>query len=261
MSKRYYWLKLKEDFFTSKRIKKLRSMAGGDTYTIIYLKMQLLAMKTGGVLEWSGLEDNFAEELALDLDENPNNVEITLMYLLKTGLAETQDMQTFIFPYVVENTGSEGDSAQRMRDLRMRINAQSDAIPSQCDSDVTQRKRKIKSKSKNISSSDKSSEDICPELLENTSAPEANVEALLLNDGSEWRPSLSEYEEWKRLFPATDINDEFRNMRVWCMKNPTKRKTKRGVRRFVLNWLTNAQDKPHQTGTTAKAQRLEKLPF
>ena len=66
--KRYYWLKLKDDFFTSKRIKKLRNQAGGDTYTIIYLKMQLLAMKTDGVLTWTGLEENFAEELALDLD-------------------------------------------------------------------------------------------------------------------------------------------------------------------------------------------------
>ena len=37
--KRYYWLKLKDDFFTSKRIKKLRAMAGGDTYLIIYLKL------------------------------------------------------------------------------------------------------------------------------------------------------------------------------------------------------------------------------
>ena len=44
-NKRYYWLKLMDDFFDSKRIKKLRKMAGGDTYTIIYLKMQLLSLK------------------------------------------------------------------------------------------------------------------------------------------------------------------------------------------------------------------------
>ena len=114
MSKRYYWLKLKDDFFSSKRIKKLRNMAGGDTYTIIYLKMQLLAMKTDGVLTWTGLEENFAEELALDLDEKPDDVEVTLIYLLKTGLAETQDNRSFFFPYAIENTGSEDASAQRV---------------------------------------------------------------------------------------------------------------------------------------------------
>ena len=98
--KRYYWLKLKEDFFQSKRIKKLRHMAGGDTYTIIYLKMQLLSLQSDGVLEWTGLEDNFAKELALDLDEKPEDVEITLMYLLSTGLAETCDNKTFLLPWV-----------------------------------------------------------------------------------------------------------------------------------------------------------------
>ena len=43
MAKKYYWLKLKADWFSDKRIKKLRSIAGGDTYTIIYLKMMLLS--------------------------------------------------------------------------------------------------------------------------------------------------------------------------------------------------------------------------
>ena len=39
-NRRYYWLKLKDDFFKDKKIKKLRQLAGGDTYTIIYLKLQ-----------------------------------------------------------------------------------------------------------------------------------------------------------------------------------------------------------------------------
>ena len=118
--KRYYWLKLKDDFFQSKRIKKLRNMAGGDTYTIIYLKMQLLSLRTDGVLRWSGLEDKFADELALDLDEKPEDVEVTLMYLLNVGLAETTDNVTFFLPWVLENTGSETAATQRSRDYRAR---------------------------------------------------------------------------------------------------------------------------------------------
>ena len=50
MAKRYYWLKLKADWFSDKRIKKLRSIAGGDTHTIIYLKMMLLSLKDEGKL-------------------------------------------------------------------------------------------------------------------------------------------------------------------------------------------------------------------
>ena len=141
MPKRYYWLKLKDDFFTSKRVKKLRNMAGGDTYLIIYLKMQLLAMKTDGVLTWTGLEDDFADELALDLDEKPDDVEVTLLYLLKVGLAETQDNRSFFFPYAVENTGSEDASAKRVRDYRKRQTLQSNAPALQSNTDVTEVKR------------------------------------------------------------------------------------------------------------------------
>ena len=129
--KRYYWLKLQDDFFKSKRIKKLRKIAGGDTYTIIYLKMQLLAMKNNGVLEFTGLENTFAEELALDLDEEPENVAVTVNYLLSCGLLETDNETQYFVPYSVENTGSEAASAARVRRYR--------AL--HCNSDVTTMKQ------------------------------------------------------------------------------------------------------------------------
>lgn len=134
-AKRYYWLRLYDDFFTSKRIKKLRKMAGGDTYTIIYLKMQLLAMKSNGILKWTGLEDDFAEELALDIDEEADNIRVTLSYLIHCGLAETSDEISFFFPYSIANTGSENASAQRVREYRERQKAL------QCNTDVTQVKQ------------------------------------------------------------------------------------------------------------------------
>ncbi len=120
MENRYYWLKFREDFFNSKRIKKLRNMAGGDTYVIIYLKMQLKALKTGGVLEFTGVEEQFADELALDLDERPDDVRVTLLFLLQYGLCECSDNVHYFLPWVEENTGSETASTQRSRDCRKR---------------------------------------------------------------------------------------------------------------------------------------------
>lgn len=117
-NKRYYWLKLYDDFFSSLRIKKLRKLAGGDTYLAIYLKMQLLAMKSDGILKWSGLEDDFTSELALELDEEPENINVTLAYLLSCGLAETDDSINYFFPFAVSNVGSESTVAQRVRDYR-----------------------------------------------------------------------------------------------------------------------------------------------
>ena len=120
--KRYYWLKFREDFFDSKRIKKLRRMAGGDTYVIIYLKMQLKALKTDGVLEFTGVEQEFADELALDIDESPDDVRIVLAFLLAYGMCECSDNVHYYLPYVTENTGSETASTQRWRDWKKRQN-------------------------------------------------------------------------------------------------------------------------------------------
>lgn len=139
-NKRYYWLKLHDDFFNSKRIKKMRRMAGGDTYTIIYLKLQLMAMKKDGVLTFSGLEPTFAEELALDLDEEVDDVRMTLAYLVSCGLAESNGEATLFFPYAVENVGSEGASAARVRAFRERQNTEALPEALHCNISVTERR-------------------------------------------------------------------------------------------------------------------------
>lgn len=117
--KRYYWMKFRRDFFTSLRIKKLRKLAGGDTYTIIYLKMQLLSIVTDGHLAYKGICNSFSEEIAMDIDEEHENVQITIAYLLESGLME-QDGDDYYLPYAAENVGSETANAQRIRRCRER---------------------------------------------------------------------------------------------------------------------------------------------
>ncbi len=127
MAKRYYWLKLKENFFRQKEIKKLRKIAGGDTFTIIYLKIQLLSLKDNGKLFFEGVEDTFYEELALEIDEDVNNVELTIAYLMKHGLLEEVTRDEYILPQTISSIGSESASAERMRKSRAKKHL------SQCD--------------------------------------------------------------------------------------------------------------------------------
>lgn len=119
-NKKYYWLKLKDGFFTDKKIKKLRKIAGGDTYTIIYLKMQLLSLKNDGFIMFDDLESEFYEEIALEIDEDEENVKITLMYLLKVGLVEEVNEKSLAMIETIDNIGRESDSAKRVRALRER---------------------------------------------------------------------------------------------------------------------------------------------
>ncbi len=121
MAKKYIWLKLKEDFFQQKPIKKLRKMAGGATFTLIYLKMQLLSLKSEGKLYFDNVEENFAEEIALELDETVDDVKMTLLFLEKNNLIEVGDLpDEYILPQVMDCIGSETAAAERKRKQRLR---------------------------------------------------------------------------------------------------------------------------------------------
>lgn len=117
-NKKYYWLKLKDDFFRDKRIKKLRRIAGGDTYTIIYLKLQLLSLKHNGTLIYEGVEESLEEELALEIDEDEDNVKVALAFLFTNGLIEETDTNHFVMTETIKCIGSESDSAERVRKHR-----------------------------------------------------------------------------------------------------------------------------------------------
>ena len=120
MAKKYFWLKLKADFFTSRAMKKLRRIAGGDTYTIIYLKLQLLSLKDEGALFYEGVEPTFYEEMALALDEDAENVRATLIFLESMGLISQKDDHEYILTEVPYLIGSETDKAELMRKKRER---------------------------------------------------------------------------------------------------------------------------------------------
>lgn len=133
-NKKYFWLKLKDDFFKTKEIKKLRKIAGGDTYTIIYLKMQLLSIKNEGKLYFEGIEDNFIDELSLELDEPSENIEITLNYLKMHNLIESSEIDEYLLPKVLESIGKESSSAERVRKHRAK---KEEKKALQCNTQVT----------------------------------------------------------------------------------------------------------------------------
>ena len=138
-NKRYYFLQLQEGFFGQPLMKKLRRMAGGDTYTIIYLKMQLLTLKSSGILYYEGIEDEICEELATVLDENVEDVKMTWIFLMNYGLIiEEQPEMTYFLPEAAENMGSITDSSLRSRKSRLQQRQQATESALQCNTTATQ---------------------------------------------------------------------------------------------------------------------------
>lgn len=132
VNKRYYWLKLMGDFFNDKRIKKLRKIAGGDTYTIIYLKLLLLSLETEGKLYFEGVEEDFASEIALEIDEDDDNVAATLIFLKKQGLLEGPREDEYFLTEIPYMVGSETASARRVRKMRSQQALQCNTNVTEC---------------------------------------------------------------------------------------------------------------------------------
>ncbi len=133
-SKRYYWIRLPEDFFNDIRIKKLRKLAGGDTFTIIYLKLLLFTVNTEGIITFEGVLGNIYDELAELINEDSENIEVTLTYLESVGYLQALNQFEYECTQLKSLIGSECDSAHRVRELREKQKAKA-AL--QCNADVT----------------------------------------------------------------------------------------------------------------------------
>ena len=238
MGKRYYWLKLPEGFFRQKPIKKLRKIAGGDTYTIIYLKMLLIAMKQDGKIYFEGVEDDFYEELALELDEDSENVKVTVLFLIRQGLMELVDETEYRLTECDKMVGSESASAERVRKHR-----EQKAL--QCNTNVTGVKHignvEIEKEIEKDKDKEIEKDTICPEVI--TSEQNVFISLPLVTGSGSFDVTINYLNSLRQLYPAVDVEQEFRKMYAWLDSNPKNRKTERGIKRFITGWLGRAQDK------------------
>ncbi len=79
------------------------------------------------------------------------------------------------------------------------------------------------------------------------------VISLPLNDGTFFDVSENDRAKWSQLYPNVDVLQQLRNMAGWCDANPSKRKTRNGIKRFITSWLAREQDKGR--GPVAPAQQ------
>lgn len=107
-------------------------MPGGDTYTIIYLKLMLISLEDSGKIYFEELAQDLAEEMALLIDEDTEAVRMTLMFLSKKGLLTRHSDYEFFLEQVPEMIGSETASTRRSRKHR-----EQKAL--QCNTDATKR--------------------------------------------------------------------------------------------------------------------------
>jgi len=106
---------------------------------------------------------------------------------------------------------------------------------------------KSKSKSKNNTSSSLRSEEVS--AVAETAPPPAATEppiATVATKGKskEWHLLASHIADWKVAYPGLDIQAEIRKALTWLNANPEKRRTARGMPRFLVNWFNRCTDRP-----------------
>ena len=277
-NRRFYWMKLPSDYFGHLIQKKMRKQPDGAEMQLIYLKLLLYCIDKDAEIIFQGVYDSVEDEIAEEIGEDAEAVKKTLTFLEANKKLERTE-HGFILPEVLELVGSESVSAERVRRFRERQASQSDGEALQCNADVTEcnadgaqcnvdidkdidiDQDKDKSKIKSI---------YCVELSETpqrqpppkTDKKSETIEVepvpsgykIILLDKSFYEIPLEKLNFWKESYPAVDVEQEIRNMEAWADANPTRRKTRNGVVRFITNWLKREQDKggSYQRGSSQK---------
>lgn len=121
MAKRYYWLKLKEDFFDDDTISWIEEQENGKEYCLFYLKLCLKALKTDGILirtVGNLLVPYDVEKLAEITRTKFDTVAVAMQLFQKIGLVQVLENGELYLSRLAEMVGSETDKAALMRKSR-----------------------------------------------------------------------------------------------------------------------------------------------
>jgi uncharacterized phage protein (TIGR02220 family)/predicted phage replisome organizer len=126
-NKRYYWLKLKEDFFEDDTIQWLEEQENGKEYVIFYLKLALKSLDGDGkLIRYVGerLLPYDVKALAKLTNTSPDTVAVAMKTFIDIGLVSRLEGGEIYMNQIQEMVGSETKAAESMRRLRATEKAQ-----------------------------------------------------------------------------------------------------------------------------------------
>ena len=123
---RYYWLKLKRDFFKRHDIVIIESMPNGKDYILFYLKLLCESVDNSGRLRFSDKVPYNEDMLATITRTNVDIVRSAINLFSELGMMEILDDGTFYMSEVERLIGSESSSANAIRQKRFRENRKSE---------------------------------------------------------------------------------------------------------------------------------------
>jgi predicted phage replisome organizer len=116
--KKYYWLKLKRDFFKRHDVRIIEEMPNGKDYILFYLKLLLESIDHEGALRFSETIPYNEQMLSVITNTNVDVVKSAMQIFIELNMIEILDDKTIFMAEVLKLTGSETAAAGRMRKRR-----------------------------------------------------------------------------------------------------------------------------------------------
>ena len=272
--KKYYWLRLQKDFFKRHDIRIVESMPNGKDYILFYLKVICESANHGGNLRFSETIPYSEEMLATITNTNVDVVRNAIKIFQELNMIEVLDNGTYFMHEVQNMVGYETEWAIKKREYRKKVNAQN-VLQSENNAskalkggqyednvlNVRTNKGQCPKKEDNVRQEKEIEKEIdinnniyiaqSDKITHEPTPIEPSVITITLNDKSEYPIYQSMIDEWNELYPNVDVLQELRKMKGWSNANPAKRKTKKGIQRFINAWLSREQDKPSYNKKTA----------
>ena len=237
--KKYYWLKLKRDFFKRHDIRIIEEMPNGKDYILFYLKLLLESVDHEGELRFSDTIPYNEQMLSVITNTNIDIVRSAMRVFSELKMVELFDDQTIYMTEVQKLVGSESTAAERMRKHREKRKALQCNNVQNCYTEIEkdkELKKELNSETIHIAESP-------AETAVNPAENVVYVAKLPLVDGSEFGVTEGDVNGWAVAYPAVNVVQELYKMRAWLDANPKNKKTARGIKRFVVNWLSREQNK------------------
>ena len=199
-TKRYYWFRLKTDFYDDIRILRVQAKPDGDHAVILYQRLMLKAIRDGGRITIPGGE--IVTDLALLLREDPARFAACMDLLVAADLVRVEKDGVFL-PDAMENVGSEEESAARKRRQRQRERAKT--APENGEEKSV--RDNVTAEIEKETEIDTESETTAASLQGATASP---VMTLPLKDEGTYRVEERDVRELGSLYPELDAGTELR---------------------------------------------------
>ncbi len=225
--KRYYWIKLKDDFFNLETIDWLISQENGCEYIVLYQKLCLLTANKDGELTMKIGEMIIpydANKIARNTKFDVDTVIVAMELFKKVGLIYEQEDGILKIPYVNELVGSENSSTQRVREHRQRKALQCNSnVTLQCNNNVTQEKeiryKRLDNRDNILDKEEKINYEHIKDMYNDTCVSLPKVKSLSDNRKKAIKARLNKYtiEQFEEMFKKAEESDFLKgsNNRNW----------------------------------------------